>query len=312
VVASFLRITEMSPSTIFRWIAASVTQLISVVLLLSILVGVYTSYFANREAYRGEKARAENERRQAVDEIADRCNVILNPGETLRGCLSSELKAYEDKANTDKDLEAQQDMAFWAEALFWLTAVGAAISAFGIFFVWLSLRQTRQAISTDREVGHAQVRAYISTEVQTPIIQPRALPRHEFKIENTGQSPAYSVAYIAGFRLLSKPLTASNGHLGIIADGQEMPKISLGSNRSMTVEAIGTEEISSEDLAKVIAGESYLYFFARVFYEDVFKQSHETSFCGEMKFEPLPGPEVNGLKPYRSSMQIDQKRSYAN
>jgi len=302
----------MSLQTTLRWIGAYTTQFAAIIFLLMAANGVYSSFYANRESYRSEKTQTERERQKATEEMAARCNVLLDPSHTLRGCLARELEAYEKKANTDKDLEAQQDMAFWAQAVFWLTAIGAAISAFGIYFVWLSLRQTRQAISTDREVGHAQVRAYLSIETETPILNPASIPKHEFKIENTGQSPAYSVAYIAGFRLLDEQLTDLNGQLAVVAEGQEMPKISLGSSRSMTVEAVGTELISSGDLAKILDGEKHMYFFARVFYRDVFGQSHETSFCGKLKFEALSGPEINGFRPYRSSMEIDQKRSYSN
>lgn len=302
----------MSLQTTLRWIGAYTTQFAAIIFLLMAANGVYSSFYANRESYRSEKTQTERERQKATEEIAARCNVLLDPTHTLRGCLARELEAYEKKANTDKDLEAQQDMAFWAQAVFWLTAIGAAISAFGIYFVWLSLRQTRQAISTDREVGHAQVRAYLTIESETPIISPGKVPLHEFQIKNTGQSPAYSVAYIAGFLVLPKPLPPGRRHLGSIAGGQEMPNMALGSNASMTVEGVGPDLLSHQEYSDVVAGRQGLYFFARVFYKDVFQQEHETSLVGVLDFKQLDGPEVNGMKPYRVSMQIDQTRSYAN
>jgi hypothetical protein len=302
----------MSVRDIFRWLGAFTLQLTALVFIGSAGVGVYSAYHANREAYRNEKARAEDERSKATDEIAARCNVMFDPEQTLRACLAHELRAYEDKANTDKDLEAQQDMAFWAEALFWLTGLGLAISAFGLYFVWLSLRQTRQAITSDREVGHAQVRAYLTIDVKTPVVRPDALPKHEFNIRNTGQSPAYQVAYIAGFDMLPNPLPPTMGHIGGIAPEQDMPRLSVAASESTIGEAFGTRELTRDDFAKLMEGSAALYMFARVFYEDVFRQKHETSFCGRLNFELLPGHEAKDPRPWIVTMTVDQRRTYAD
>ena len=301
----------MSVYEIFRWVAAATTQFTAIVFICLAAVGVYSAHNVYREAYRAEKSRAESERQEATEEIASRCNIIFDVDQTLRACLARELEAYEHKANTDKDLEAQQDMAFWAEASFWLTGFATAISGFGLFFVWQSLRQTRQAISTDREVGHAQVRAYVSVDVQTPVVRPEAIPQHEFNIRNTGQSPAYKVAYIAGFDLLPDPMPPTTGHLGGIAPNQDMPQLSIAAGESSIGEAFGHRELTDEDFSKLVAGRHALYFFARVFYEDVFRQPHETSFCGRLNFEPAPGHEGVAVRPWLVTMVVDQKRTYS-
>jgi len=113
-------------------------------------------------------------------------------------------------------------MAFWTGIQVWLTIGSIAISALGLLLVWMSLRQTRQAITNDREVGHAQVKAHISIDVETPIVRPDELLRHAFNIRNTGQSPVYKAKYAAGFNILPDPLPAGIGHLGGIQPDKDM------------------------------------------------------------------------------------------
>ena len=85
-------------------------------------------------------------------------------------------------------------MAYWAQALFWLSAVGAIISVTGIYLLFVSLRHTRTAIADTREIGEAQVRAYLSVSAddgEFPIIGYKTLrPSAETKIRNYGASPA--------------------------------------------------------------------------------------------------------------------------
>ncbi|MDX3928704.1 MAG: hypothetical protein QHC90_23225 [Shinella sp.] len=297
---------------ILRKIGAATTQALAVLLLLNVVVGTYSAYQQSREIYRQEKDRSDDERRKATQKIAARCNVILDVEETLRGCLARELEAYEKQANTNKDLQAQQDMAFWAQAVFWLTGLGTLISGFGLYFVWQSLRQTRQAILTDREVGHAQVRAYLSIDTQTPVVRPDTLPKHEFNIRNTGQSPAYQVAYIAGFDVLPNPMTPGMGHIGGIAPDQDMPRLSIAAGESTIGQAFGIRELTHDDFDKLIDGSASLYMFARVFYDDVFHRRHETSFCGRLNFEPVSGYVGPDPRPWLVTMTVDQNRTYSN
>ncbi|WP_421580086.1 hypothetical protein [Shinella sp. M31] len=298
---------------ISRKVGAATTQAIVVLLVINVMLGTFSAYQQSLELYRNEKTRSEDERKKAAEEIAARCNVILDPTETFRGCVAREIEAYEKQANTDNDLKAQQDMAFWAQAVFWLTSLGTLISAVGLAFVWQSLKQTRQAILTDREVGHAQVRAYVAIDAQTPVVRPDVVPEHTFKIRNTGQSPAYSVAYISGFQILPHPLPSTTGHIGGLAPGQDMPRAALAAGEFIIGEAFGIRELTKEDFRDLQNGTKALYWFARVFYDDVFKQRHETSFCGRLHFEPAPGYEKNAEpRPWIVSMMVDQKRSYSD
>ncbi|RFB95288.1 hypothetical protein B5K11_10110 [Rhizobium leguminosarum bv. trifolii] len=301
----------MSLQLSLRWISAFTLQLIALIIVVNFGLSVYSAYEQNRRTYHDEKSKADAERKKATDEIAARCNVILLPGETLRSCIAREVNAYEEKANTDKDLEAQQDVAFWAQAQFWLTITGTAISILGLWFVWQSLRQTRQAISNDREVGHAQVRAYVMIDMPVPIVAPGVAPMVQFDIRNTGQSPAFRVAYIAGFAMMPNPLPHAVGHIGGVAAGQDVPQMAIASGEKRIGEAMGLPPLTPDDMQTLLDGRQALYLFARVFYVDVFGQKHETAFCGYLDFQLIPGHEDRDPRPRMVTLQVDNKRSFS-
>lgn len=87
------------------------------------------------------------------------------------------------------DLQAQQDMAFWAKWMFWVSAASVVLSAFALLAVLWSLRQTSRAISDARTLGEDQTRAYVHV----------SSARHSWtdvgyglvlSVENVGDTPA--------------------------------------------------------------------------------------------------------------------------
>lgn len=44
-----------------------------------------------------------------------------------------------------RDLRAQEDMAWWAQMMFWAAAAGVILSGFGVFLIWRTLLYTRTA-----------------------------------------------------------------------------------------------------------------------------------------------------------------------
>lgn len=92
---------------------------------------------------------------------------------------------YPARSSTDADLLAQERVAYWTRVIAGLTALGIGILGWTLF-------ETRAVAGITREIGEAQVRAYLSctggefcNDGYTLVIRP------EFK--NTGQSPAKSV-----------------------------------------------------------------------------------------------------------------------
>lgn len=99
---------------------------------------------------------------------------------------------YSDEWQRQKDLEAQQAMAFFAGLMFVVTGLG-------VWYVSQTLNATREAIeatnlATDetRQIGRAQVRAYLLlARVGFRVTNKRVVAR--YMVRNSGQSPARRV-----------------------------------------------------------------------------------------------------------------------
>jgi hypothetical protein len=94
--------------------------------------------------------------------------------------------------------------------------------------IW-SLRQTRQAISNDREIGHSQVRAYLTVEECGAWLIEGDGIAVTVSIKNRGQSPARSVHFavavpcniITGGKRVSKGIFYLPSHfMGDISSGE--------------------------------------------------------------------------------------------
>jgi hypothetical protein len=134
---------------------------------------------------------AERDRDKSADEIAETCGElsILE----FRQCVRSNLEThYRDQA-TNKDLEAQQNMAYWALWLLIASVFGLIISAVGVALLIASLRQTREAINDTKVIGQAEVRAYLVVEKavaggnDNDQARPQDIVLH---IRNVGATPA--------------------------------------------------------------------------------------------------------------------------
>ncbi|MBZ9725757.1 hypothetical protein LB554_17550 [Mesorhizobium sp. CO1-1-11] len=237
----------------------------------------------NRDTYHKQNEQTERDQAEAASEIAGKCDVILPPLDTLGECLTNEMKAYLKNADTGKDAEAQVDMVYWARAVFWLSAGTAVLSILGLMVLVVSLRQTREAISIDREVGHAQVRAYLSIDVpdQSIKIDEDTVPVVKFDVVNRGASPARKVRYIAAVVRLSHPLPDDFGRLVVPHRGQTIPLITVPPNQKIGGEAIGDFKMHIVDFRKLLEDDAAerVYLMGTIFYEDTFRQPRETDFC---------------------------------
>ncbi|MGE0500406.1 MAG: DUF6471 domain-containing protein [Rhizobiaceae bacterium] len=117
-------------------------------------------------------------------------------------CLANRADANRNAKRSQYDLEAQQDMARWALGLLLTSFPGLIISAVGLSALFWSLAQTRTAIRDAREIGEAQVRAYLmqpnirlEVRLARPPEQPNCSLAIWVRIENSGNSPAGRVRY---------------------------------------------------------------------------------------------------------------------
>jgi hypothetical protein len=156
--------TELSKrmTLIIGAVVHGIVALIAASILAWIGLSVYSKYVAVQNDYEKWSKSTYAHQNAAAQEAALRCSRTTKGADALKACLVAEINAYQENKNTNQDLKAQRDMAWWAMWGFYLTLVSTVIGAIGLFFLWRSLKQTREAISIDREVGHAQVRAYLS------------------------------------------------------------------------------------------------------------------------------------------------------
>jgi len=111
----------------------------------------------------------------------------------------------------ERDLNAQQKMAKYTRLIYKVTAWGLVIGFLTVIGLAITIFQTRKITRQDREMGEAQVRAYLSIEKLRCTIKRE--PRFEMKIsiscKNTGQSPASNVEAVLGIRPVLMPDTVS-------------------------------------------------------------------------------------------------------
>lgn len=172
-----------------------------------IILSEYAKVHLSNAAY---QQNAENDRYAANQEIANACGGLTGPEFSL--CVSDKLESYYRDQATNEDLQAQQDMAFWAAALFISSTV---LTAAGLLMIWRTLVHTRRAaeyagaavleakeatkaardavVATER-IGEAQVRAYLSiVESSINVRADGSGVETRLEVKNFGNSPAKKV-----------------------------------------------------------------------------------------------------------------------
>jgi hypothetical protein len=193
-----------------------------------------------------------------------------------------------------RDLQAQEDMAAWAERMFWATLASLGISFVGVVLVWRSLKLNRETLeqatkasnaavetnATARELGEAQTRAYVDLfDVQIKNYgedRPAAEVLYGGKVQNdvvlifknSGQSPASSVTIrfrrkIVGHMTLETFDASLEG-----VDATAPAKIAAGQTFGKNVGSVQTDA----EYKSITSGECYDVIFGDIVYEDVFKK----------------------------------------
>ncbi len=123
--------------------------------------------------------------------------------------------AEQDRERADRDLDAQDRMAFWARLLFYATVASLFLTAAGLFLIYRTLVHTRRAadfasdmvqeaklttkaaqdsIAETKRVGEAQVRAYLTAhDVVVNIDHQDHKVSVAYTVTNNGNSPALNV-----------------------------------------------------------------------------------------------------------------------
>lgn len=159
-------------------------------------------------------ANADTYAKHADQEIEDRCLILDDPAKAI--CIREVVDAHNETERAERDLVAQSDMALWALIMLSVTALMAIITALGVWFVWRTLLATQKmaedariATAITREIGEAQVRAYISiSRVSIAIDETAPHPKLQVVVKNAGQSPARSVEVVVEISCFPDPRKA--------------------------------------------------------------------------------------------------------
>jgi len=154
------------------------------------------------EEYAADRYAAAAERQKDIEARISVCREPI-------GFITSLLCAYEasDASQGDytaqNDLKAQQDMSIWAFGMFVTSFATLLVTAFGVFFVWLTLKkadETNRAAITASEAGimaneimRQEQRPWLKFTVERREGSTPLDPSFIFWIENRGESPARDV-----------------------------------------------------------------------------------------------------------------------
>lgn len=169
--------TAVLSFTIFIVVMAWVSELVS------------NQWIAIHEANAAYQKNAEYDRDKSADEIAEDCQ---DPDVVFRDCVRKNLEShYQDQA-TNKDLQAQQDMAFWAFWLLIASAAGIGISGFGVVLLIRSIGLGRDA---NIEATKAANAALASNEIMRKEKRPWVVLDREIECEFSDSGHAGQIAW---------------------------------------------------------------------------------------------------------------------
>ncbi|TPE51506.1 hypothetical protein [Amaricoccus solimangrovi] len=260
--------------------------------------GAWTAGFLSDHRVQTERTTRYAER---TDEYIGRTCVGMDRAALLQ-CATEAIESSREDQRAEYNLNAQESMARWTFWLLGLSVITTGVAGGGIYYVHATLTETRAAVraaeaanEVSRDVGQAQIRAYLSLTPGLPSgVKIDDFPSVQIFVENTGQSPAYSV-------LCASAIVPRNWYF----DGNENFLVMTSFDKApfQTPEALGTIGANgrSPTEAKCILlldrslydkcfdrGDDAMFLAAIVTYVDVFGASHETRFCARMD-DPVRG-----------------------
>ncbi len=196
-------------------------------------------------------------------------------------------KPKRDEWRSERDLEAQRDMAQWAENMFYSSIFMAFLSAIGIWLIFATLRETqkatksaREAVEVTREIGQKQVRAYLHAVDGTINVDPIMVVL-SVKVRNIGKSPSIKSSCNGKMWAVYRP-PSSTGVNGVrilhqvrktieaTSISQEFGPVSIGECKSFPFVFIPSD-IKDAEIQKLLATEDVdIYFNVSIEWKDVF------------------------------------------
>lgn len=105
---------------------------------------ISNQWIAVHEANAAYQENAEKDRQKSADIIAQSCR--NSSFFEVRKCVRYHIETYYKEQATNKDLQAQQDMAFWGFWLLIISGLGVLVSGLGVCLLIATLRQGKRGI----------------------------------------------------------------------------------------------------------------------------------------------------------------------
>jgi len=259
-----------------------------------IVTASYAAFFSWSEFSAYQKQHA-NERITAAEYQADAAESGLNACRTIMGesgvfdwfaCLAENVAAEGNDKHAEYDLKAQQDMAAWAYGMLIVTVWLSVITLLGVFFVWLTLRATRQMSNETTRIGEAQSRAYIVIKSAFVFFENPSFQKVKIDLTNTGATPARGVrvhANISPFKVNGEPdnIIFEESAYDIGAQGEYKFSHSVMGTQEGIRERTGVGQMSWRE-----SGDE-MFATITIIYKDIFKRrwEHTANFrCGSDDF----------------------------
>ncbi len=190
----------MSESNRGNRIALGVAYLVLLVIACGAVTGLILDRYADvHKAYSKYQESAEYDRRATQDAITNSC-MDADIARAAK-CFGEKVEAYYQKQETNKDLQAQQDMAFWAKWLFILGIAQALLSGAGIYLVARSVQQTGETLKLSSSTLHVENRPWLNFQIKVVSPLVRSNRGYSFgvsiAVKNIGKSPARNVKAFA-------------------------------------------------------------------------------------------------------------------
>lgn len=213
-------------------------------------------------------------------------------------CITEKQKAQRDEQRTQYDLQAQQQMALWAFALFISGVLGLGITGAGVYYVAQTLGATREAVGAAnrtadeaKRIGEAQVRAYV-TVANVQLRFAETSPMVTFELHNSGNSPALelhpAVSLVIRLPSHERQIGSLDGATGVL-----IGTLRQGGMHKQTL-FVGSTVVPSEALAIMETERGFADIRIDAHYKDVFGNhiSERFNFTGIMR-DPRPSRVFN-------------------
>ncbi len=168
---------------------------------IAVLLGVWFGFSLGRIDVRDAEIYAEHQHNRTQE--VSRYSYGFLPPWPASGAPVGDEEAYSSKDKTEqRDLAAQEWMAWLAFWMLIASCIGVAVGGVGLYYLKRTLDETRDATTATREVGENQVRAFVYAKSAEVIVkgfkpgmaEPSDFPSHvAINIENVGNSPAVAI-----------------------------------------------------------------------------------------------------------------------